>query len=453
MSDSPGNFGKRRVLGAAAWTLCGYGTSVLIRLGSSLIMTRLLAPEMFGFMALSMVIIQGLAMVSDVGLSQVAVTSRNFADRQFQQTLWTVQFLRGSLIFVALLTVSAILWAWGTTDGTSATRSVYLDPLFPWVLAALALGPLLTSLEPVGMLGLVRQMNARVLVGVELGVQLFTLAVMVAYALWSPTVWALVVGTVSGGLLKLAVAYRLFPDQRPGFVLDRRHLSDVLGFGKWVTLASIFGFTALSGDRLLLGMLVPAALLGLYSISHMLVTAVEQSVSKLLASVAFPVLSDAQRNRPGQIGQVHYRFAVPVTVAVWVVAWFLHQVAPLIIHALYDQRYAPAADIFSWLSLLLLAAPLRLSLHTLMATGDARPTAIAAAVRTLVSLAGAIILYPLLGLQGVAIAAVLGAGSVAPLAYRALYSRGLLQWRRELLAIPAGALGYALGAVVLRQFQ
>ena len=59
---------KRRVLGAGTWTLGGFAFSYAVRLGSSLLMTRLLVPGMFGVMAIATMVMTGLAMFSDMGL-------------------------------------------------------------------------------------------------------------------------------------------------------------------------------------------------------------------------------------------------------------------------------------------------------------------------------------------------------------------------------------------------
>jgi O-antigen/teichoic acid export membrane protein len=61
---------KRRVLGAGLWTLTGYAVSYPIRLGSTLITTRLLAPEMFGVIAIAWLLMEALVLFSDVGLEK-----------------------------------------------------------------------------------------------------------------------------------------------------------------------------------------------------------------------------------------------------------------------------------------------------------------------------------------------------------------------------------------------
>lgn len=450
MTEAHDRFGRRGVARAAIWTLAGYAISIVIRLGSNLVMTRLLAPEMFGLMALSMAIIQGLAMISDLGLQQLAVSSKNFEDREFKQTLWTVQVARGCVIFLSMLLVAGGLLALGDSWGPS--ESVYLDPVFPFVLMALAVAPLLTSLEPTGMLGLARQMNVRVTVKLELAVQIVTLLCMIAAAQITPTVWALVIGTLCGNVFRLIVSYVLFPTW-PKLHIAKAPFAEVFRFGKWLTIASALGFTALSGDRLLLGTLVPAHLLGLYAIAHLLVMAIEQGLNKIINAVAFPVLSNTFRNKPEDLPKVYYRLLVPIAALMWFTAFFLFETAPIVVDLLYDERYAKAADVFAWLSLLLLSIPARLALQALMTTGDVKSTAIAAAVRTAVSLGAIWLLYPVMGLSGAAMGAVLGSLIVFPIVYKRLLEGGILRLKLELCPLPAGLVGYFTGWLVLRAFN
>ena len=42
---------KRRILSAGAWTMAGYGSSLVLRLLGNLVIARLLSPEVFGIMA------------------------------------------------------------------------------------------------------------------------------------------------------------------------------------------------------------------------------------------------------------------------------------------------------------------------------------------------------------------------------------------------------------------
>ena len=82
-------------LRGAVWTVLGFGLSNLLRLGSSLALTRILAPDIFGLMALAMVFVTGLTLLSDVGTTASVVRSDRGEDPSFLRTVWTVQVLRG----------------------------------------------------------------------------------------------------------------------------------------------------------------------------------------------------------------------------------------------------------------------------------------------------------------------------------------------------------------------
>ena len=73
---------------------------MLIRLASSLILTRLLFPEVYGVMSLVWMLMYGLAMFSDVGLGPAIIRDRRGDDPDFLNTAWTVQAIRGAVLWL-----------------------------------------------------------------------------------------------------------------------------------------------------------------------------------------------------------------------------------------------------------------------------------------------------------------------------------------------------------------
>ena len=122
---------KRRVLGASSWSLAGFALSTAIRFGSSLLMTRLLIPQMFGVMAIAMLVMTGLAMFSDVGLTQNIIQSKRGGDMAYLNTAWTIQIIRGMLLWLLAFCISLALFA-ANHLGLIPKTSAYSDPsLFP----------------------------------------------------------------------------------------------------------------------------------------------------------------------------------------------------------------------------------------------------------------------------------------------------------------------------------
>ena len=97
----------RRALRGSLWTVLGFGGAQGLRLASNLILTRLLFPEVFGVMALIMVVIQGLNNFSDVGVGPAIMQSRRGDDRDFLNTAFTMQAVRGLVLWLACIALAA----------------------------------------------------------------------------------------------------------------------------------------------------------------------------------------------------------------------------------------------------------------------------------------------------------------------------------------------------------
>src|SRR5581483_8744696 len=90
---------KQLALRGTVWTLLGFGTSQLIRLGGNLILTRLLYPELFGFMALANIFVNALYLFSDLGVGVSIVQNERALEPSFINTTWTLQIGRGAILW------------------------------------------------------------------------------------------------------------------------------------------------------------------------------------------------------------------------------------------------------------------------------------------------------------------------------------------------------------------
>lgn len=74
---------KKQAIAGTAWTIFGYGASQSLRLGSNLLLTRLLVPELFGLMALVTVFIVGLNLFSDLGTTPSIIQNKREKNQFF----------------------------------------------------------------------------------------------------------------------------------------------------------------------------------------------------------------------------------------------------------------------------------------------------------------------------------------------------------------------------------
>src|SRR3546814_1590763 len=69
-------------------TSAGQALRVCIQFISVVVLSRLLAPEVFGAMAMMMPVVAFVLMFSDLGLSQATVTAREITPRQMSTLFW-----------------------------------------------------------------------------------------------------------------------------------------------------------------------------------------------------------------------------------------------------------------------------------------------------------------------------------------------------------------------------
>jgi len=440
---------KQRFMRAAGWTLAGHGLSQVIRLASSLVLTRLLAPELYGIMAVGYVVITGLGMFSDLGLHAIGIQNRRGDDPKFLNVGWVVQIARGVVITLAALFVAGALHFLGGA-GMLPPQSVYAHPQVPALVAVISVYGLVAGFESTKVWWARRHLSLGVLTKIELGSQIATTVLQICWAAIAPSIWTLAGGWIFGAALKAALTHLALPGPRNRFEWDRDIFREIFAFGKWVFLSSSFSFLLTSGDKLLLGGLLDATEMGFYSIAFMLIGALQVAVLRVVGFAVMPALSETHREKPHQMQAVIYRIRRPLDAACLVSAGALVMLGDPIVQLLYDPRYASAGWMLSVLAVTLVATRLDVFDQCLIAMGRVRLLSLLNGVRLITLYSAVPVGYVLFGTTG-AIAAVAASALVNSLVVLTLQSRlHLLSLRHELLAFPLFALGLGAGWVLSR---
>ena len=388
-TEGRSTLGNRAVHGTA-WTVVGGIAMQLIRLGSNMVLSRLLFPGAFGLMLVMNSILQGLNLLSDLGTSLSVVRHPRGDERRFLDTVWTIQAIRGGVL-------SAICLA----AAIPAAR-VYDEPQLAGLLAAAAAIPLLQGFLSTGVCTLQRHLEVGWTVRLQLAARLVGTYVMILWALVSPSVWALVAGQVTIALCLLFFSHTLINGFRDRFAWDQAARRDVLGFGRWIVLSTALTFFSERFDKLLLGKLLDWEILGLYGFALMVAEIPGMLVAQLGSSVLFPVLSKVAGGERAEfdrrLAQVRELLFVPCGFAV--VALVLG--APLFFSVLFDPRYHGAGWLTQllagWCWLNVIRTP---SDRALLALGDSRSLAFARTAQFAGSIVGILGGHALFGVPGV----------------------------------------------------
>lgn len=330
----PSSLRRRAIRGTVLSVLNVAGAQVL-RLVGNLIVTRLLFPEAYGLMLLVLVLVQGLHMVSDVGILPSIIQHERGEERAFLDTAWTMQVLRGGVI--TLLGV-VLAWPYATFYGQ--------PELVAMILVASSQG-IITGLESTKIATLNRRIELDRLVVVNVGSQLVTLVTMVTWAYLSPSVWALVAGSLSGDVARTILSYVAVPGPGNRFAWDERAASAIFHFGKWIFVSTIVTYLGMRFDAIALGKLEGEVeggleLLGIYNVGQSLAGVPLLISGQVIGWVLLPALSESFRADRARFFEnvVRVRRVLNAAGTLMVVGTAVG--APLFFYVLYDARYHDA---------------------------------------------------------------------------------------------------------------
>lgn len=249
---------RAKAMRGSGWTIAGFGASQVLRLGSNLILTRLLFPEAFGLMALAQVFLQGLNMLSDIGVGPSIVQNKRGDDPDFLATAWTMQVIRG---FTLCLGMCALAYP---------ASKIYHEPLLIPILMLIGTTAVVTGFQSIGMATASRKMALGKLTAITLVSQSVGIAVMVGWAWGSPTVWALVAGGIASAIARVSLGHRALGSAGNRFHFERSAATDIFHFGKWIFLATAMTYFGGQGLRLVQGLFVPIETLGIIAVAFVL---------------------------------------------------------------------------------------------------------------------------------------------------------------------------------------
>lgn len=258
------------------WIAVPLAVQQIVRLGTSLVLTRLLAPEMFGAMMLVSTLRIAGELLSDVGIGQSIVRSPRGEERRFLDTAWTLQVVRGVLLALVMVVAAGPI------------ANFYEQPELKLLLMAASLMFVFTGLQSTALFLMQRQVRLRATATYEFVNAMFQAAFTIGLAVLMPTVWALAWGMIGGCAFSCLMSYVIGRGHLPRFAWDKSAASEILHFGKWIFLSTMIYFAAMSADRFYFVAVLPLAVVGVYSIARTFAEMFDQLGQRAGSMLIFP---------------------------------------------------------------------------------------------------------------------------------------------------------------------
>jgi O-antigen/teichoic acid export membrane protein len=321
------------------WTIIGYGGSQILRFAGSLILTRLLFPELFGLMGIVNIFIAGLQLFSDVGIGLNIIQNKRGDEPEFYNTAWTIQVVRGFGLWLMCLII------------TIPIASLYEQPELKILIPVTGFSTILGGFTSTAIFSLERHLKVREQIAFEMVTQAIGITVMVVWSLINPSVWALSVGGLVAGFFKMIWSHQLIPTIKNRFLWDKLAVQEILLIGRWVFLSTAVMFTAEQADRLMLAKLVPLAFLGVYQLTLNLSELPRQIAIALSMKVIFPSISKIIDQPKDIVIEKIIKSRRWFLISFMLLMASMISMGDLIIKILYDQRYSDGSWMLPILSI------------------------------------------------------------------------------------------------------
>lgn len=326
---------KAKSIKAAYWTFGSYAVSQGIRFGSNLLLTRLLAPEFFGVMSIVTVFMIGLGMFSDIGLGQNIIQSERSKDQVFLDTAWTLQIIRGLVLWVFCVVAAYPL------------SIFYHEPILVWLIPVTGLSALISGFNSTSLFIANKNLIFKKISLLEFYSQILSVIITVAIAYFFHSIWALVIGSLFGVVLKTIASHVWFEDTRNKLHWDIEQFKYLMSFGGWIFLSTVIGFFINSSSTLILGKLITMADLGMYSLALSLAKIVEQIYNQVDNKILLPILANIKHLDITEMRQRIFKIKLAVIGAFLPPLWILILFGQQIIDLVFDHRYHNAGWILS----------------------------------------------------------------------------------------------------------
>ena len=317
-------------------TALSQGVTVGCQIGSVIVLSRLLTPRDIGLIAMIGPIIAFLSMFRDMGLLQAVIQRRSLTYGQLNALFWINMSLSVALTVFLMRTARLV-------------AHFYYEPDLTWLIRALALNMVVTALGAQHFALLNRQMAfGRIAINAGV-VAVTTLSVSICWALFDPSPWALVAGTISGGLIGAVMVWFWVPwtPSRPAHADGTK---DLVGFGAGVTGFKLANFFSRNLDSILIGRVWGGAALGLYDRAYKLLLFPLNRVAQPLSQVMVPVLSRLQ-DEPQRYAHMFFRVFGLMQLAVLPAVAALTAMADTAVTFLLGAQWAESAPIFAALGI------------------------------------------------------------------------------------------------------
>jgi O-antigen/teichoic acid export membrane protein len=320
---------KRRTVRAGLWVGASSVLWNMLSLFRSIILARLLTPEIFGLWAICMTLNRGLNVFSETGFASALIQRQERAE-EARDTAFTLLIIRGAVLCIVTIVAAPFFAAF------------YDQPILQPLVSVMAMAFFISGFHNINTILHQKELRYQRLALLDQSSMVLGFVFVVAVAYYYRSPWALVASHIFTATITVALSYLIIPS-KPRLAFDRTLARELFHYGKFVSGAAMVAFVTLEIDNVVIGKLVSMEALGFYAVAYMLANLPATQLAKVVSGVMLPAYSKLQSDTPA-LRAAYQRTLEFVSMFAIPAAAGLGALAPQVVGVIYGERWLPAVE-------------------------------------------------------------------------------------------------------------
>ena len=318
----------------------------VVRLVSSVVLTRLLDVKSFGIMGFLSTINIIFVQMTDLGFFPYVVRQPN-EDEDMLNEVWTLRLLRSIVITLVIIALSPVLAAY-----------VQQPDLVPAIIIS-SLVVVIDGFSSMTFATAAKRGEIARISLLDLIPHITQVVLSILLALYLRSYWALVWAMVLSGVTRSVISYTLFEKARRNWRWSAPRAKDVWRYGRYVAGSTLLFLVVTQADKVAFSRYMGLQVFATYILAYNIANVMQLFTGSYGERIIYPEFCRAYNEDAGSLRTVYYHAGRFIRLGYMFLCGGFVACAPLIIHILYDKRYH-GADTF--LTLLAMTAVFRLSI-------------------------------------------------------------------------------------------
>jgi O-antigen/teichoic acid export membrane protein len=273
---------KEKTIRGGAAKLVGQALSLLLRLGTLVVLARIIDPGDFGLVTMVTAITGVFDIFAAGGLSAATIQKAEVSHAQISTLFW-INMAIGTLVAVLCVASGPLL------------AGFYHEPRTAWVIIAVAPAFVFNAASVQHLALMQRELRYVAITVIEITSQIVAATVGIGLALAGGGYWALVANVIAVPLAAMVGAWGV-SGWRPARPRPNCGIGSMLRFGGTVTLNGLVVYVGYNLEKVLLGRFWGSDALGLYGRAFQLINLPTSALNSAIGGVAFAALSRLQND-------------------------------------------------------------------------------------------------------------------------------------------------------------